>query len=388
MFILQAIAQPPFDCSDRRSRRGCCAPGHAALAILLLLLLPVPGTAGSTTESASADASPVAPDGAEHGRESATDPAQTDETEPATAESGENEDKETGFFGRTPGMIGKTIDLLHTGISAGVEHSARKVDSFFADDRFYADTNKSYARVSGETTWESGEGTSSQARVRARIDLPGTRERLRLFMEGGDPEGDSGSESSSIPKALDDNDYNIGLEGQLEDTGNWDIRPGAGVKAGVPPDPFLRIRAIRYERLDGWLMRFSAGAAEYLDDGTELQTRMDFDRKINPDWLFRSGSRVRYRDSKDRIEAIQQFSLFQKLSERKALAYEVGLLAHDDPNWDVDNFYAQFRARFRVYKKWLFVEFKPQLVFREEDDYDPSFLFALRVDTVFGARYR
>ena len=129
MFILQAIAQPPIDCSDRRSLRGCCAPGLAALAILLLL--PVPGTAGSTTESASADTSPVTPDGAEHGRESATDPAQTDETEPATAESGENEDKQTGFFGRTPGMIGKTIDLLHTGISAGVEHSARKVDSNF-----------------------------------------------------------------------------------------------------------------------------------------------------------------------------------------------------------------------------------------------------------------
>ncbi len=262
------------------------------------------------------------------------------------------------------------------------------MDSFFADDRFYADTNESYARVSGETTWEAGDGTSSQARVRARIDLPGTRERLRLFMEGGDPEDDPSSESSSIPKALDNNDYNIGLEAQLENTGQWDIRPGAGVKARMPPDPFLRIRAIRYERLDGWLMRFAAGAAEFLDDGTELQTRLDFDRKISPDWLFRSGSQVRYRDSKDRIEALQQFSLFQKLSDRKALAYEIGLLAHDDPNWDVDHYYAQFRARFRVYKKWLFIELRPQLVFREEDDYDPSFLCALRVDTVFGARYR
>ena len=133
VFILQAIAQPSIDCCDRRSLRACFAPGQAALAILLLFLLPVPGTAGSATESASADTSPVAPDGAQHGRESATDPAQTDETEPATPESGENEDKESGFFGRTPGMIGKTIDLLHTGISAGVEHSARKVDSFFAD---------------------------------------------------------------------------------------------------------------------------------------------------------------------------------------------------------------------------------------------------------------
>jgi len=433
MLIPQAPSLPPMVSSDHRTLRLCCFPGHTALAAALLLLLSLPGLARAAMETACAETSRSHPDATatdplnagesqEHGAirtipagadasgpaATRTDIAETDDPDSANSEAGasesgeseagepatgnpesdESDDNQYGLFGRTPGLLGKTIDLLHTGISAGVEHSARKVDSFFADDRFYADTNESYARVSGETTWEAGDGTSSQARVRARIDLPGTRERLRLFMEGGDPEDDSSTESSSIPKALDDNDYNIGLEAQLENTGQWDIRPGAGVKARMPPDPFLRIRAIRYERLDGWLMRFAAGAAEYLDDGTELQTRLDFDRTISPDWLFRSGSRVRYRDSKDRIEALQQFSVFQKLSDRKALAYEIGLLAHDDPNWGVDHYYAQFRARFRVYKKWLFVELKPQLVFREEDDYDPSFLFALRVDTVFGARYR
>jgi hypothetical protein len=60
----------------------------------------------------------------------------------------------------------------------------------------------------------------------------------------------------------------------------------------------------------------------------------------------------------------------------------------DDPDWDADQYFAQFRARFRAYRKWLFVELKPQLLFREEDDYSASFRFSLRADIVFGARYR
>ena len=55
-------------------------------------------------------------------------------------------------------------------------------------------------------------------------------ERLRLFVEGGDPEVGEGTESGSIPAALDDNDYNVGLEAQLGRVGAWDIRPGVGVK--------------------------------------------------------------------------------------------------------------------------------------------------------------
>lgn len=281
-----------------------------------------------------------------------------------------------------------TVDAWHAGISAAVEASARRVDAFFADDRFYADATESYARLSVQSAWESGEDTESQVRVRIRVDLPGTEERVRLFVEGGDPDATEGDGSESLTEAFDDNDYNIGLEAQLRNTGQWDVRPGLGAKAATPPDPFVRIRATRYERLDSWLMRFSAGAAEFLDDGTELQTRLDFDHRFSPDWLLRSTSRVRYLDSKDRTEAIQQFSVFQKVNDRVGLAYDVGVRADDDPDWETDHYFTQFRARFRAHKKWLYIEAKPQLLFREEDDYDPSFRFALRADAVFGERYR
>jgi len=307
--------------------------------------------------------------------------------EPAGGKDGEPDEGESSADDQTEGFE-QTIQSVHGGISSAVEHSARRVDAFFADDRVYTDSTESYARLSLQNSWESGEDTRSEARVRLRIDLPGTRERLRLFVEGGDPDAVTGEGSDSIPNALDDNDYNIGLEGQIRGTGRWDLRPGVGVKAAGPADPFVRLRAIRYAEPGDWLMRFAVGAAEYLDDGTELQTRLDFDRRINPDWLFRSASRLRYRDSKDRTEARQQFTLFQRLSGRVGLAYDVGLDADDDPDWDVDRYYTQLRARFRAYQKWLFVELKPELLFRHDDDYDASFRFSLRVDFVFGARYR
>jgi hypothetical protein len=279
------------------------------------------------------------------------------------------------------------MDKIHAGISEGVEASAKRVDSFFADDRFYTDATASYLRVSGQTTFEHDEDDRSQARVRLRLDLPGTRERLRLFVEGGDPDDVEATISDSIPEALDDNDYNIGLETQIPNTEKWDLRPAIGVKASGSPDPFARIRAIRYERLDGWLLRFATGVSEFVDDGTEVGARVDFDRKINPDWLFRSTTRGEYRDSKDRIEALQQFSLFQKYNDRVGFAYDVGVRADDDPDWEVDQYFTQVRARFRVYRKWLFTELRPQVVFREEDDYDPSFLFSVRLDVIFGERY-
>ncbi|UCC14984.1 MAG: hypothetical protein JSW21_03275 [Gammaproteobacteria bacterium] len=287
-----------------------------------------------------------------------------------------------------PNGFQRAMDMIHSGISAGVEGSAKRVDSFFADDRYYTDATDTYVRVSGETTFEGGEDNQSQARVRARFDLPGTRERLRLFVEGGDPDEVESDTSESIPEALDDNDYNIGLETQIRDTGKWDLRPGLGVKASSSPDAFVRLRAVRYERLDGWLLRFATGVSEFVDDGTEVGARLDFDRKINPKWLFRTTSRARYLDSKDRIEALQQFSVFQKYNDRVGFAYDIGVLGDDDPDWEVDQYFTQVRARFRAYKKWLFVELKPQVVFREEDDYDPSFLFSLRLDLIFGERYR
>jgi hypothetical protein len=282
----------------------------------------------------------------------------------------------------------RTVDAVHSGISTAVENTAMRIDSFFADDRFYADSTESYARLSLQSTWEQGEDAEAEARLRVRVDLPGTEKRLRLFVEGGEPDGAEAAGATSIRDALDENDYNLGVEGSLERTGAWDVRPGIGIKAGLPPDPFVRMRAIRYERFGRWLSRFSGGVAQYLDDGTEVLSRLDFDRAVGEWTFFRSASRVRYRRQDDRIDFRQDLSLFRNAGRRLALGFDLGAVGDNDPDWDVDYYYTQVRTRWRAYQKWLFLELTPQVVFREEDDYDPTFRITLRADAVFGDRYK
>jgi hypothetical protein len=298
------------------------------------------------------------------------------------AQDGEADEEKTG------NGFQKAVDAMHAGISIGVEATARRVDSFFADDRFYADSTETYASLGARGTWESSSDDDYVARVRVRLDLPGTEERLRFFIEGGDPEDNDVGGATSIPRAFDDPDYNVGLEAQLEDTGQWDIRPAVGITSGSPVDVFVRLRATRYEQLGNWLMRFSAGVAEYVDDGTEAQTRIDFDREIHDRLLFRSGLKARYRDSKDHIDVTQQFNLFQKVGNRTAVAYGAGVRFDDDPDWEVDQYFAQVRFRVRTYKKWLYLEATPEIVFREDDDFDPTGRLSLAFDAVFGERYR
>jgi hypothetical protein len=148
------------------------------------------------------------------------------------------------------------------------------------------------------------------------------------------------------------------------------------------------MRAIRYERFSRWLTRFAAGVAQYLDEGAEVQGRLDFDRAVGETTFFRSSSRVRYRRQEDKTDFRQDFSLFRKAGRRLALGFDVGVVGDDDPDWDVDHYYTQVRTRWRAYHKWLFLELTPQVVFREEDDYDPAFRVTLRFDAVFGDRYK
>lgn len=282
----------------------------------------------------------------------------------------------------------KAVDAVHRGISGGIEATAKRIDSFFGEERFFTDVTETYVQLGGKGSWEDDEDTTVESKVRVKLDLPGTRQRLRLLVQSAATGDEGNGDSSSLRESLEDNDYFVSLETTVAEDANWNISPALGVKASSSPDMFVRLRAVRFKSLGKWLMRFSASAAEFVDDGTVAGSRLDFDRQLSEKLLFRSSSEVLYRDEKDRTEAGHGFTFFHRLNSRHALAYEAFVQGDNDPNWDVENYGLQVRLRSRVYRKWLFVELAPQMLFRETDDYDPIAVFSLRIDGIFGARYR
>jgi len=109
-------------------------------------------------------------------------------------------------------------------------------------------------------------------------------------------------------------------------------------------------------------------------------------RTIQRNFLFRSSSRWKFTDEKDYSEGTQIFSLFQHLNEKVNLAYEAGIFSDNEDNWEVSEYRLWHRYRKLVYKEWLFLELIPELRFKQENDYDPSYRITFRIEPVFGKK--
>lgn len=277
------------------------------------------------------------------------------------------------------------VDKTHAGISNRLEATVKYADRFFADENVFEETNKSYARLPLDIIYDQDDGLSFKIRVRARINLPNTDKKLKLLLSDTNSEEEPDNIAAPADDPLQDNNFSISLETQVKKTGKWKIRPSLGLKTNIPPDPFLRARVIRYFAVSKkWLSRFSTTGTYLAMAGAEFDARIQFSRALREDFLFRSTSRWKWTEEKDYSEGIQIFSLFQHLNEKVNLAYEGGIFSDNEDNWEVTEYRLWHRYRKLIYKDWLFLELIPELRFKQENDYDPTYRFTLRIEPVFG----
>ena len=280
------------------------------------------------------------------------------------------------------------IDATHTKVSAVVEDMAKRVDRFFADDRAFEEENDSTLQISIDASSEEGEALKLNGSIRAKMALPGAKNRLRLVLED-DPDRQAQDAPIDDPfRALGEtSDYTLGLEGEVQ-ASRWLLRPSLGVRATWPPDPYARLRAIRYITLGDWVSRLSGTASWFSEDGAGLDGTVDFDHRLSDEILFRSATSLAWRHDTAQTNAAQVFSLFQRLASRAGLAYEIGAGADDDPGWEVHNYFARLRYRRLVYKTWAYVDIQPMIAWPEENDFHEELSLLVRLELNFGKAYR
>ena len=281
-------------------------------------------------------------------------------------------------------------------LSSQLENYARHTDAFFGDDRAFEDNNETQGQVSVGIFPKEAQGARFDFRVRVKVDLPRTKKRMRLLIESDPRElGTTTATTAPTPvEAAQSASYALAIETQLKDTGEWNLSNAAGIKiSSWPPDPYLRIRAVRYEALDLWLARFATGASYYVVKGPIASAQLDFDRAWVSDVLFRASSTIEWKKdlekgSTELTNATQQFTLFQDVSERISLAYSVGVQGDDDPKWWVDSYFATVSYRQNLYKKWLYGTVSPELTFPRDREFSATWGIMLRLEAYAGRRYR
>lgn len=153
----------------------------------------------------------------------------------------------------------RKIEPMRSKVSGWVDATSRNLDSYFGTDEFLDVDNKSYLRLSQEMEWMDSEGFEHSIGTRFKVDMPTTKERIKLVFESNPEETQSEEEERNRRAANHNieetkNSTVIGIE-QTSDTDPkkaWKVRTNAGLKLRAPLDPYLRVTSRRlWEQEEG-----------------------------------------------------------------------------------------------------------------------------------------
>jgi hypothetical protein len=290
---------------------------------------------------------------------------------------------------------GEKADDFQEMISRRLEASASWVDSFFHDERVEIEENKSTLKIRFSTFLEDGEGIEVNSRVRLRLVLPELEDKVHIEISGErDPDIDTTEKYNSLTERrgeIDneaDKNWNLALRYFIEaaEEKNFSFKLGARLNDFTP----VIYGGPRYsvsKDFDSWLLRFTQEVKWFTDEGWESRTRFDYERSPRKDLFFRtSAGGSWYQDEEGYFYDINLY-LYQILDRDRALEYSWNNFFKTQPNHELYEILLRIEYRRRFWRKWLFFEVRPQVAFREEDDFEPTIGISFGLEALFGKEH-
>lgn len=326
-----------MDGPARKSFRLRCAPLAAAL-LLGLSSGPAPG------EDSPVPAQPTGP--------------------PVPAASEADADTEEFKCEESESDRAALVDKMRRGIFLGVCATAHWFDGLFGTRRYDQDSDATFGRVGLYGLWDRQDGFDPKLRLRARLAMPATKNRLGLLFghvnEREIVEDTQPGAGASLPSSFEDVEddawlLGLGYSKQSGLTNGFDF--GAGIQIGTPVDPYVKssyrrnvifsdATALRARQTVFW--RDSRGYGE--------TTEIDLDQLLTPHLLLRWDNSGTLAQDVRRLEWTSALIAFHSLGNRRAIAYTgfaSGVMNSDVP---LTNYGVELRYRQQFLREWLFIE--------------------------------
>jgi hypothetical protein len=277
------------------------------------------------------------------------------------------------------------VDNTHKILSNSILTTARWMDSFFYDERYAKEENKTRIKIKTSSFWELDHATEYKIRADINLVLPGFEDRLALAFTGDEEEEGVGLDATnninpSSFKSTKREDTTVSLRYIIKTIERRNINATLGFQwrdSRIVTIPELRWRETFALHL--WELRFVQRLRWYSDVGWETKTSFDLDRLICQLYLFRTtldGTWSENDETKRGYIYNLNFSLSHPLSPNKALIYEFGNKFYSKSSTQLEETALRVRYRQKVWRDWLYLEVAPQLAFPREEDYHivPGFL--------------
>ena len=274
------------------------------------------------------------------------------------------------------------VDESYEQISEKLISAATWFDSFFSDERYVAEENRTTAKLKLDFGWDKHEDFEFRPRVNWRIHLPGLKNRANLLISARDDEDfDVDRHAGGASQRDDDANLSAGLQYYLKQTKKMNISTTAGVSFNYAYAG-LRYRG-KYD-YGSWQGRLTSRLRYYTDDGWEFKNQYDLERQVSARLLFRTTLDANWYEEEDGIPHSVVLSLFHVFGLDRAILYDVGAYFNTRPDYMMTDTVLRLRYRQRFYRDWLVFELAPQVSFPKEYDREINPGIILRLEAEFG----
>ena len=286
-----------------------------------------------------------------------------------------------------------TVDTSHKQMSNFLESILTRADSLFSGNRSYDAPTGSYVALGGAYTLRKNVdgGNELDPLTRAKINLPKTKNRFQLLLDR-EIENLTKSESQRDAQvaagqiAADDNPY-LALRGVARETLNVALTADVGARLRLDPDPFVRVRARRVFSLGAWELPLSETLLYRYDEKFSAVTELACLRSVGDNIAIGIILNATYRDFTGGFDLGTSAAVGWRINDRSLIATEIGAYGQTEPEVQDTAYSFSLRYRRKIYKEWLVLELRPQLILLPQEDFREVPYFTVQLEMYFGSNY-
>lgn len=302
----------------------------------------------------------------------------------STAYSAEDEaaNKEKETLPQPRILMLEPLDSHRDAASKQVTAFANWLDSFFADERIYEESQKSHLKLNLLQINEEGYEPRYEAKLQGKLTLPNTQERLKLLLESDNV--DDETTDNTVTQAVESQEQALGLRYIQYTSKFFRAHTDAGIRFRSGLDTFVRFRLRGLFTADKWQFRAAETIFWRDSTGPGETSRLDIERRLGEDYLFRSTSQATYLDEERQFDMSQDFYLIHTINKYRGVIYRAGVSGVSEPKTHTTGYVLSVRLRQQIHRDWLFFEINPKVVYPEEEDFHTRHSLTFKLEVVFG----
>jgi hypothetical protein len=282
------------------------------------------------------------------------------------------------------------VDVLHRMISQRLLSSANWLDSFFGDERYLLEQNRSYVRLRYDVFQEEKSNAVYRPEFDLRLVLPQLQKRTHLVFSAEPTQTPSDTGTVVAPPGeriatSEERKVTTALQYFVRSTRKESFIVRTGVQlSNMKPDVFIAPRYRSLIPLNSWDFRFTQEVRYSTKTDWKSDTILDLERPLAPRFFFRSTIQGLWYSNTNGYFYNLIFSLRHAFDATHAMDYEWIHIFQTRPVNELAEIDFRIRYRQRFLRNWLFFEVAPQIRLPRTADFDilPGILF--RIEAYFG----